>query len=101
LTISRLPYPRGPGPLKITLPSAAALTGSPALPAIEMPMLRGSANPWITRPLAGQSKPVALAPRVSALSDLSPLASDLDSSPSGRAAAETLTTWHRSAPLPV
>ncbi|GAA4404344.1 hypothetical protein GCM10023089_09980 [Quisquiliibacterium transsilvanicum] len=41
----------------MTLPSAAALTGSPGEPAIEMPMLRGAEKPWTTRPRAGHANP--------------------------------------------
>src|SRR6185436_19707151 len=47
-------YPRNPAPAYITRPSAAAKTGSPALPEKAMPLLRTSSKPAATAPDAGQ-----------------------------------------------
>src|SRR5690606_19837802 len=66
--MTRLPYERGPAPLKITRPSLTATIGSPGRPAIAIPMLRGCAKSCTTSPEPGQipsradHAPVAAAP---------------------------------------
>src|SRR5690606_11082921 len=56
----RLPKPRTPLPAYMTLPAAAATTGSPTLPSISMPLVL-ALKPWIILPLAGQSHDMRLA----------------------------------------
>src|SRR5690606_7197975 len=49
----RLPRPRTPLPAYMTLPSAAAWTGSPSAPSMSMPLVF-ALNPWMILPPDGQ-----------------------------------------------
>src|SRR5690606_41781341 len=57
---TRLPRPRTPLPAYITLPSAAATTGSPGAPSMSIPFVL-ALKPWMTLPLAGQPQLIRLA----------------------------------------
>src|SRR5690606_39168193 len=56
----RLPRPRTPLPLYMTLPSAAATTGAPSEPPISIP-LDAVVNVCVTGPLAGQPQLIKFA----------------------------------------
>src|SRR5690606_15020283 len=57
---TRLPKPRTPLPAYITLPSAAAITGSPGAPSISMPFVL-LLKPWMIWPDAGHPQLTRLA----------------------------------------
>src|SRR5690606_11153955 len=56
----RLPKPRTPLPLYMTLPSAAATTGAPSEPEMSMPLV-AVVKVCVTGPLAGQPHEIRLA----------------------------------------
>src|SRR3546814_363982 len=56
----RLPNPRTPLPAYMTLPEAAACTGSPVAPAMSMPLVL-ELKPWIILPVAGHDQLISAA----------------------------------------